>query len=846
MDRVLKKYTTIPQHLYVDRGADLQLKKIIEDMQRPGYVLVARQMGKTNLLINAKRSLENNKRMFVYVDLSNLYENERDCYRNIINNTIELNLEVFEEIENRISEIRSKNLPAHNEYLRSIIAILNHYSGDLIIILDEIDALKSVEYSDNIFAQIRSNYFSRTNFEVLERLTYVLSGVIEPTELIKDKNKSPFNIGDKIYLDDFSIEEHNTFIYKSKLQITQEISNKIFDWTSGNPRLTFDICSEIESLILKGTEINDETLDKLINKKYLVSFDLAPIDHIRELVKENKFIRDAVKNIHSERYDLISDDVKNKLYLYGIINSRFQDKTKIKNRIIFEALNPEWLKSIDIEKTFFAGLSKYSDGLLVEAIEIFEHLVENSSDKIETEKSRYYLGLSYYSLDDYKEAIKYFSFNYDNLAIKNDADSYYGICLLKDGNKSGLEILEKAILLETHNYPYHAALLNLAINTTDKEKALSLLEKLIISTYKSKDKEEDLNDLRAVSYFYQSNIYEFLKNIPLALEKIDNSLQFVSKDDKPILLYYKILLKLKNKDTASDLRNELVEAIIDGKLKFSNRSDYPLVFDIDGIKEIINTIFDSFEYYPFVKLLDYISSNLIKNKKDSLDLAIQSSQITNTNSDQILQFIKTNYSTELTISQEIDICRLISDTEKDDTKYFKKFNEYFDLLINNIDYDLIEDDLGTLVHTVQKYISLAMFNPAIKICDFTGNRIENSNNEILKHYLTYIAFWRTNIFFLQGNKNETLKSAQQTLEIVKNVQDYKNNKIDASTLTTITQNINKIIDQVSRKPITTNSSLKSLGNQIVKVRYQNGKVYERKFKHVENDIKMGRCVIINQ
>ena len=154
MDRILKKYTTIPTQLYVDRGADLQLKKIIEDMQRPGYVLVARQMGKTNLLINAKRNLESNKRLFAYVDLSNLYENERDCYRNIINTIIELNREIFEQIENKITEIRSKDLPPHNEYLRSLVLILNQFLGDLIIILDEIDALKSVEYSDNIFAQI--------------------------------------------------------------------------------------------------------------------------------------------------------------------------------------------------------------------------------------------------------------------------------------------------------------------------------------------------------------------------------------------------------------------------------------------------------------------------------------------------------------------------------------------------------------------------------------------------------------------------------------------------------------------------------------------------------------------
>ncbi len=57
MEKVLKKYTTIPEHLYVEREADFQLESIIKEMQSPGYVLVARQMGKTNLLFHAKRKL---------------------------------------------------------------------------------------------------------------------------------------------------------------------------------------------------------------------------------------------------------------------------------------------------------------------------------------------------------------------------------------------------------------------------------------------------------------------------------------------------------------------------------------------------------------------------------------------------------------------------------------------------------------------------------------------------------------------------------------------------------------------------------------------------------------------
>ena len=71
MGKLLKPFTIIPPEFYVKRDADRQLLNIIEDMGRPGYVLVSRQMGKTNLLLNAKREAESLDDIFVYIDLSN-------------------------------------------------------------------------------------------------------------------------------------------------------------------------------------------------------------------------------------------------------------------------------------------------------------------------------------------------------------------------------------------------------------------------------------------------------------------------------------------------------------------------------------------------------------------------------------------------------------------------------------------------------------------------------------------------------------------------------------------------------------------------------------------------------
>ena len=84
MSKILKPYTIIPPDLYVQRDADKQVRNIISDMGRPGYVLVSRQMGKTNLLLNAKRKLETSDDVFIYIDLSNVFQNAKGCFENII------------------------------------------------------------------------------------------------------------------------------------------------------------------------------------------------------------------------------------------------------------------------------------------------------------------------------------------------------------------------------------------------------------------------------------------------------------------------------------------------------------------------------------------------------------------------------------------------------------------------------------------------------------------------------------------------------------------------------------------------------------------------------------------
>src|SRR4029434_3634128 len=79
---------------------------------------------------------------------------------------------------------------------------------EIVIFVDEIDTVRSLPFStDEFFAGIREFYNRRTEDEELERLTFCLLGVALPSDLIRDTRTTPFNIGRRIELHDFTEAE---------------------------------------------------------------------------------------------------------------------------------------------------------------------------------------------------------------------------------------------------------------------------------------------------------------------------------------------------------------------------------------------------------------------------------------------------------------------------------------------------------------------------------------------------------------------------------------------------------------------------------------------------------------
>lgn len=83
-EKILYSSAIIPDELYVQRDGDRKLREVIQRMSKPAYISVARQMGKTNLLIHTKRALEDTNNRFIYIDVTSDFNTAQDCFRYIV------------------------------------------------------------------------------------------------------------------------------------------------------------------------------------------------------------------------------------------------------------------------------------------------------------------------------------------------------------------------------------------------------------------------------------------------------------------------------------------------------------------------------------------------------------------------------------------------------------------------------------------------------------------------------------------------------------------------------------------------------------------------------------------
>ncbi|MCI0746447.1 MAG: AAA-like domain-containing protein [Verrucomicrobia subdivision 3 bacterium] len=347
---------------YVERKAD---RELLEALLRGEfcYVLTSRQMGKSSLMVRTADKLRGRAVHVVVLDLSGIGQNltPEQWYDGLIARIgrqlrLEDPLEAFWSGHQRISPVQRFCVA-----LRDVV--LPQVAGPLVIFVDEIDVVRSLPFSmDEFFAAIRECYNRRAEDPEFGRITFCLLGVATPSDLIRDTRITPFNIGQRIELNDFTAEE--ALPLANGLQMArhgrhstaQRLLRRVLHWTNGHPYLTQRLCQALaqeETKTRAGRRDILGNVDRLCRDLFLSSRACEKDDNlifVRERLLRSEVDRTSLLNQYDRvlRRKPVADDETNPLVsvlrLSGVVravNGRLIER----NRIYYRVFDRKWVQA---------------------------------------------------------------------------------------------------------------------------------------------------------------------------------------------------------------------------------------------------------------------------------------------------------------------------------------------------------------------------------------------------------------------------------------------------------------------------------------------------------------------
>jgi WD40 repeat protein len=234
---------------YVERQADRQLYTALTDGQFC-YVLNSRQMGKSSLMVHTLHALQQAGYRCTTIDITSIGSEQttpEQWYRGIM---VDLwrGFQLFDKVHYKTWWQDQGNITPVQKLQRFIDEVLlTHFPTEqLIIFIDEIDSILSLRFSlDDFFGLIRFCYNQRAVDPQYERLTFAIFGVATPADLMRDRQRTPFNIGQAIALQGFQWEECQPLLagLAEVVEHAPAVLRAILEWTGGQPFLTQKLCA---------------------------------------------------------------------------------------------------------------------------------------------------------------------------------------------------------------------------------------------------------------------------------------------------------------------------------------------------------------------------------------------------------------------------------------------------------------------------------------------------------------------------------------------------------------------------------------------------------------------------
>jgi len=264
---------------YIVQPTDLEFYDGLE--RQDGLLLVkgARQMGKTSLLARGLKQARDAGKAVAFLDLQKLNQDDlRDLaslYKALGGMIADgLKLDVCPEDKWRPN--RAPNINFENFIIREV---MDKFEGHVVIALDEVDRLFAFDFASEIFGLFRSWFNARSANPEMPwgRLTQAFVYATEPHLFITDQFQSPFNVGTKMEMQDFTIDQvgHLNELYESPIR-SQDDLKRFYALFQGQPYLSRRGFYELTRLPIPLT------LEQLVSE---ADKDEGPFgDHLRRIL----------------------------------------------------------------------------------------------------------------------------------------------------------------------------------------------------------------------------------------------------------------------------------------------------------------------------------------------------------------------------------------------------------------------------------------------------------------------------------------------------------------------------------------------------------------------------------
>jgi len=345
--------------IYIPRRADEQLLELCRN-RTFAYVLTPRQMGKSSLMVRTAEQLQAEEVCTAIIDLQPIGAkvSQEEWYLGLlteIEEQLDLTTDLLDWWEKQSHLGMAQRL---TRFFKEVVLL--EIDSPIVVFIDEIDTTLSLDFTDDFFIALRYFYTNRAQNPEFKRLSFVLIGVATPADLIRDPQRTPFNVGQQVDLTDFTPEEAEPLAAGLRLKETeaQQALGWMLEWTGGHPYLTQRLCQAVE--------------EEIQNPKSKVQNSIAQtdIEHIvtatffggmSERDNNLQFVRDMLtqrapdiyqvltiyKDVWRRRLPIKDEEqsiIKSHLKLSGIVRPNEQKILRVRNEIYRTVFDEAWIR----------------------------------------------------------------------------------------------------------------------------------------------------------------------------------------------------------------------------------------------------------------------------------------------------------------------------------------------------------------------------------------------------------------------------------------------------------------------------------------------------------------------